>query len=69
VAVELLHGVVGPTDEIVEPQRVTMQAEDGGRYVGEFACEAAGRYGFTVRVVPAHADLTTPLELGAIAWA
>ena len=69
VAVELVHGVVGPTDEIVDPERVTMRTEDGGRYVGEFACEAAGRYGFTVRVVPAHPDLTTPLELGAIAWA
>jgi glycogen phosphorylase len=69
VAVELLHGVVGPNDELVTPQRVTMDAAgDGGRYEGEFGCEAAGRYGFTVRVVPAHADLTTPLELGAVAW-
>jgi len=69
VAVELIHGVVGPTDEIVDAQRVAMHPAEGGRYVGEFACEAAGRYGFTVRVVPAHVDLTTPLELGAIAWA
>ncbi len=67
VAVELLHGAVGPNDEIVAPNRVTMHPADG-RYSGEFACEMAGRYGFTVRVVPAHADLTTPLELGAIAW-
>jgi starch phosphorylase len=69
VAVELLHGVVGPNDELVAPQRMTMDAAgEGGRYAGEFACEAAGRYGFTVRVVPAHVDLTTPLELGAVAW-
>ncbi|MDQ3107315.1 MAG: alpha-glucan family phosphorylase, partial [Actinomycetota bacterium] len=70
VAVELLHGVVGPNDELVAPQRVAMSfGRDDGRYTGEFACETAGRYGFTVRVVPAHVDLTTPLELGAIAWA
>jgi starch phosphorylase len=70
VAVELLHGTVGPNDEIDAPHRVTMDpGGDGGRYVGEFACETAGRYGFTVRVVPAHTDLTTPLELGQIAWA
>jgi starch phosphorylase len=70
VAVELLHGVVGPNDEIDSPQRMTMDpAGDDGHYVGEFGCETAGRYGFTVRVVPAHTDLTTPLELGQIAWA
>jgi starch phosphorylase len=70
VAVELLHGVVGPNDEIVSPRKMTMDpAGDDGRYVGEFGCETAGRYGFTVRVVPAHVDLTTPLELGQIAWA
>ena len=28
----------------------------------------AGRYGYTVRVLPAHADLVTPVELGLIAW-
>jgi hypothetical protein len=43
--------------------------DDHERYSGQFDCETAGRYGFTVRIVPAHADLTTPLELGAIAWA
>ncbi|HVF31417.1 MAG TPA: alpha-glucan family phosphorylase, partial [Acidimicrobiales bacterium] len=70
VAVELLHGVVGPNDEIVAPTRITMDSTDGdGRFTGSFGCETAGRYGFTVRVVPAHTDLTTPLELGAIAWA
>jgi starch phosphorylase len=77
VAVELLHGVVGPNDELVAPQRVTMSpSADGGgsgdgpvRYSESFPCETAGRYGFTVRVVPSHADLTTPLELGHIVLA
>jgi hypothetical protein len=39
------------------------------RYSGSFACESAGRYGFTVRVVPAHPDLRTFAELGCVAWA
>ena len=70
VAVELLHGVVGPNDELVSPQRLAMSpAGDDGRYSGSFTCDTAGRYGFTVRVVPAHVDLTTPLELGQIVWA
>ncbi len=39
--------------------------EDGqGRHRGSFPCETAGRYGFTVRVVPA--SLLTPVELGYI---
>ena len=33
------------------------------------ACETAGRYGFTVRVVPSHDDLRTFAELGCVAWA
>ncbi len=75
VAVELLHGIVGPTDELVSPTCVALSLRDLGeenghyRYTGEFTCETAGRYGFTVRIVPAHPDLTTPLEMGAIAWA
>jgi glycogen phosphorylase len=73
VTVELLHGAVGPNDELVSPRRVAMTLRDGGdgdtRYVGSFGCDTAGRYGFTVRVVPSHVDLTTPLELGQIVWA
>lgn len=75
VAVELLHGAVGPNDELVTPARVTMKPADPGsdnghhHYKGQFTCETAGRYGFTVRVVPSHPDLLTPVELGSIAWA
>ena len=36
---------------------------------GAFQPAGAGRYGFTVRVVPAHPGLTSPVELGRIAWA
>ena len=82
IEVQLVHGPVGLNDEI-EPARrevVTMQpvdrepgAGDGAegrvRYRGEFMCDTAGRYGFTVRMVPAHPDLASPLELGRVAWA
>jgi starch phosphorylase len=74
VAVQLLHGPVGQGDELVEPAVVTMVAggaDDGGavRYTGTFSCATAGRYGFTVRVLPHHPDLASPVELGRIAWA
>ena len=85
VAVELVHGSVGATDELTATGVVGMrhEGEDGGdeegddggdgagrhRYVGAFTCERAGRYGFTVRVVPSHPDLLTHAELGRVIWA
>jgi starch phosphorylase len=75
VAVELMHGSVGGNDEIADAEVVTMQLADPGdvpgqyRYTGRFPCEQAGRYGFTVRVVPAHPDLARSVDLGCIAWA
>ena len=75
VAVEMLHGSVGPAEELLAPQRSPMSpdgdADDQGnrRYTGSFCCETAGRYGFTVRIVPAHPDLVTSAELGRVAWA
>jgi starch phosphorylase len=74
VTVQLLHGLVGQNDELVAPEVVAMTpdgpAPEGHlRYRGSFTCERAGRYGFTVRVVPANPDLVTPVELGCVAWA
>jgi starch phosphorylase len=76
VHVQLLHGPVGPADELTETSIVTMTLADPAtkaagahRYTGAFTCERAGRYGFTVRVVPAHEDLKTFAELGRVAWA
>jgi starch phosphorylase len=73
VEVQLVHGPVGQNDEldhpVVSPMTPVGDGSSGLRYRGAFSCERAGRYGFTVRVVPHHADLTTPVELGRIAWA
>jgi glycogen phosphorylase len=48
---------------------VGLDGEGSYRYAGSFVCERAGRYGFTVRVVPSHTDLTTFAELGCVTWA
>jgi starch phosphorylase len=81
VEIQLLHGPVGANEELQPGATVTMELvglEDpaaGGdaknlrRYSGSFACDQAGRYGFTVRVVPSHDDLRTFAELGCVAWA
>ena len=75
VAVQLIYGPVGPSDEIVAPSTIAMELVDGAgeanryRYVGHFSVEQAGRYGYTVRVVPSHPDLAIPVELGSVTWA
>jgi len=75
VSVELLHGPVGPNDELTDAGVLSLTLAGLGdspgqyRYTGEFSCERAGRYGIAVRVVPSHADLALPAEMGSVAWA
>ncbi len=74
VALELIHGPVGHGDELQETQAVKMtlqgKAAGGGlSYEGTFVCELAGRYGFAVRVIPFHDNLSSFAEMGLIAWA
>lgn len=73
VEVQLVHGPVGPNDELQYLTVSTMKrdGDDSGelRYEGSFSCDVAGRYGFAVRVVPSHPDLSSPAELGLITWA
>jgi starch phosphorylase len=76
VEVQLLHGPVGANEELQPVHTVTMELigldesePSARRYAGSFPCDQAGRYGFAVRVVPSHPDLTTFAELGCVAWA
>ena len=74
VDVQLIHGPVGQGDELTSRSTVSMTvagpADDQHvRYTGSLRTEHAGRYGFTVRVVPRHPDLVSTAELGLAAWA
>jgi starch phosphorylase len=71
VEVQLLHGPVGQNDEIASASVVAMAADpsDPSRWTAGFTCDRTGRYGYTVRIVPSHPDLTNPIDLGRIAWA
>jgi starch phosphorylase len=70
VTVQLVHGRVGQSDELVEPTVTAMTPDKkSGGYKGTFTCETAGRYGFTVRVVPHHAEVGNPIEAGLVTWA
>ena len=73
VDVQLLHGPVGQGDELGAAATVSMQHagavdDHHTRYRGTFTADHAGRYGFTVRVVPSNPDLVGPTELGLAAW-
>jgi glycogen phosphorylase len=75
VAVELLHGPVSAGDEMADWHSVRMEMTGPGSspgsttWEGSFVCDTAGRHGFTARVVPSHADLPVPVEMGCVAWA
>jgi len=73
VAVQLVHGRVGQYDELESHVVTTLACDDASArpavYRGSVPCERPGRYGFTVRVAPAHADLPTPVDLGLLTWA
>ena len=74
VAVELVHGRVKGEDAILEPTAIPLElaeSYEGGRH--RFACrlvlERPGPFGYTVRVLPRHAALASPAELGLVALA
>jgi glycogen phosphorylase len=75
VAVQLVHGPVGLTNELqtirVAPMAHFGEEVEGSRhrYRGSFVCEVAGRYGFSVRIVPSHQDLASYTDVGRITWA
>ena len=72
VDVQLLHGPVGPDGELNTPTVIAMTQDgvdaDAGVWSGDVTCAAAGRYGYTVRVVPRHPDLASFAELGCVTW-
>jgi len=73
VTVQLVHGTVVRDGELVDVEIIAMETsdkvDDHLRYEGTLPNPRAGRRGVTVRVVPNHPGLVTPVELGHIAWA
>jgi glycogen phosphorylase len=63
VRVEAFHGVVGLNDELERPTVVPMEQVDG-RWQATFVPTGAGRYGFTVRVIPMCEGLGSWAEVG-----
>ncbi len=73
VAVEVVYGRAGDSDEIIDPIRSPLQLDeevgpDGeARYSGAAELGQPGPFGYTVRVLPSHQLLSGPAELGLVA--
>ncbi len=72
VAVEVYEGALDAEHMIVDGRATPMShmgVERGiSLFVGTVRCQRSGLQGYTVRIVPRHADLTNHFELGLIVW-
>jgi starch phosphorylase len=70
VCVEVAYGRVNEDDDMTEPAHtpLAVTGHDGGvvHYAGEVPLDRAGAFGYTVRVLPENAVLSTPAELGLV---
>jgi len=73
VAVELYHGQINDQEEItnthIEEMKALRSSNGVHIYEGTIVCQYAGRYGFSLRVVPGHHALSHRLLPGLIVWA
>lgn len=74
VTVELYRGRIDPAGSLDSGDATVMavvDGDDGGnwRYTGDVAFSRTGQSGFTVRIIPHHPDLASPLVPGLITWA
>ncbi|HOE66754.1 MAG TPA: alpha-glucan family phosphorylase [Candidatus Hydrogenedentes bacterium] len=73
VTVEIYHGDVDSYNRIIKGRADRMElvetvADNVYRFRGGILCDKTGQQGFTVRVIPHHADLMEKHETGLITW-
>ena len=76
VEVQLCHGVLDSLGEIAEPKVLSLAAEEtpmngaprSAVFGGQVPCYSSGQFGYTVRVLPKHANLPHPFEPGLVTW-
>ncbi|GAB7190465.1 glycosyltransferase family 1 protein [Kineococcus sp. NUM-3379] len=71
VQVEVVHGRVSESDELTVAGVVALEhaeAYEAGRhrYEGRLTLRQTGPFGYTVRILPRHAGLASPAELGLV---
>jgi starch phosphorylase len=72
VDVQVVHGRVSEADELTGTRAESLQPVEGyeaGRhhFAGDVVLRRTGAFGYTVRVLPRHAGLANPVELGLVA--
>ncbi len=72
--VQVYLGLLNTEHDITEGMPITMepkkQVADGRwEFVATTACRQSGRFGYSVRAMPAHPEFVSPFELGLIRWA
>ena len=70
VEVQVCYGLVDNLGEIMSPNVVPLESDGGrldGLFEGRVPCQASGQHGYTVRVLPRHANLANPFEPGLVA--
>jgi len=74
VTVELYHGPLDARGEISPAEATVMRCVEAKKegeclFQGTIPFRFSGRYGYTLRVLPHHADLSNPHQPGLILWA
>jgi starch phosphorylase len=74
VSVSVYVGKLDSRSHILHTETISLAPEGAFEkgeqlFSGEVGCDAAGRYGFSVAVLPHHADLHNPYEMNLILWA
>ena len=68
--VQALHGPIDSEGAFVgDPAAVDLAQVGNGSWQAEYVVGDAGPYGVTVRAMPSHPHLISPVEMGIIAWA
>ncbi|MGI9052932.1 MAG: alpha-glucan family phosphorylase [Ilumatobacteraceae bacterium] len=70
VRVEVVHGPLGHDGEFrADLVETELRSVDASTFAGEIVIGLPGAYGVTARVIPLHAGLASPFDLGLAAWA
>ena len=70
LTVQALHGPIDSEGSFIgDPAAVELTHEAGEVWGADYTVGAAGPYGLTVRAMPSHPHLVSPVEMGIVAWA
>jgi len=70
ITVQALHGPINSEGDFVgTPRSVTLRRTESGVWEADYVIGEAGPYGITVRAMPSHPSLISPVEMGMVAWA